>query len=125
MARVLHDLLCSRCEKVEECFVTPGDYPPCSCGGARTWMPSRLQTDLWSTPAYSIASGRCHSSQREKERYMRDRGWECTGDPVGGARPELRIRGTTFSFGSDLTGRSGSSRGAAANSGRAHERNRS
>lgn len=96
---VVHDLICKRCQKVTPGqLVDVGKYGTCECGGARTWMPSKLSSDVFGSEQYSDAAGRSFTSQREKENYMRDRGYQIAGDPVGGARYEHGINGTAFSY---------------------------
>lgn len=97
MSRVLHDIRCAKCQRLmPDVLVDTENMPKCRCGGATRWVPSRMNTDLYPTPRYSDATGKTHTSQREKERYMRDRGFTPCGDKVGGARLDLSLRGTKF-----------------------------
>ena len=116
---VRHDLRCLACGAREaDAMVDPAQVPPCgSCGGERRIVFDRwstVHTDLFATPRYSDASGRWHSSQREKERFMRERGFEPCGDRKGGARPEHTIRDTAFSYAGQRTRQSTRERARAA-----------
>lgn len=96
---VVHDLICKLCQKVTpNQMVEVGKYGTCECGGERTWMPSKLTSDVFGSETYSDAAGRSFTSQREKEKFMRSHGFEVAGDPVGGARYTHRIEGTAFSY---------------------------
>jgi hypothetical protein len=96
---VLHSLHCLCCEWEGSDFVSPPDFPPCpECQGPTTWTPAGFTTDVFGAPKYSDAAHRTFSSQREKESYMRTQGYEVAGDKVRGARPELSIRGSGFSY---------------------------
>ena len=100
---VWHDLQCEACgERHSDVPVSGGVAPPCaSCGGPCRIVFDRwttVHTDLFSTPQYSDASGRWHRSQREKERCMREAGFEPCGDRQHGGRPEHRIHETAFSY---------------------------
>jgi len=100
---VWHDLECDVCgAREDDASVSGGTIPPCaSCGGSRRivfdgW--TTVHTDLFPTPQYSDASGSWHRSQREKERALRERGFEPCGDRNHGARPDHRIRDSAFSY---------------------------
>lgn len=98
MPRV-HDLRCRECGAVETGVWCEGEgYPACSCGGQRTWLPFVFKTDVYGTPMFCEASGESHSSAHDRDRYMRQRGYEPCGDPVGGARNVLKVEGTVFSY---------------------------
>ena len=107
---IWHDLECSQCGAVEIDARVQGEITTCIlCQGMRKIVYDRwttVHTDLFPTPQYSDASGRMHSSQREKERYMRELGYEVCGDPKGGARPDHRIKDTAFSFSGQTSRRS-------------------
>jgi hypothetical protein len=60
-------------------------------------MPSGFFTDLFGCPQYSDASGRYHSGQREKEKYLARIGFHPAGDKEHGARHEHRLKGTALS----------------------------
>jgi hypothetical protein len=96
----MHDLRCTRCQAIERgVLVEVGRYPKCdACGGVRTWVPAGFHTDLFGRPQYSDATGKYHTSQRDKVRHLKALGYEEAGDPVHGARPELRIKNTAFSY---------------------------
>jgi len=100
MTRTLHDIRCTRCQTVAlDVVIENHVYPKCQlCGGKTVWIPSKVTTDLFATPQYSDATGQFHSSQREKEKYMAERGYYGKGDKEHGARPDLSIRGTGFSY---------------------------
>lgn len=108
---VVHWIRCPRCGAVEQDVrVDVESMPLCTQGHEAT--PMRVtwehgippKTDLHE-PRYSEAAGRSFRSTREKERWMRDptkNAWgisyEPCGDKVGGARTDLSIRNTGFSY---------------------------
>jgi hypothetical protein len=100
MTRTLHDIRCTRCATIQlDVVIENHEYPPCPlCGGKTTWVPSKMTTDLFATPQYSDAAGRSFSSQREKEKYMAERGYWGKGDKDHGARVDLSIKRTGFSY---------------------------
>jgi len=100
MTRTLHDIRCTRCDTIHiDVVIEDHVYPLCQlCGGKTVWIPSKVTTDLFGTPQYSDAAGRCFSSQREKEKYMAERGYWGKGDKDHGARPDLSIKHTAFSY---------------------------
>ena len=100
MIRTLHDIRCVGCGTIRENVVIENHvYPHCQrCGDQMTWIPSKVTTDLFPTPQYSDATGKMHSSQREKERCMRDLGYTPKGDKEHGARPDLSIKRSAFSY---------------------------
>jgi len=103
MSGQVRDLRCRRCDRIYEDQVTPYKrYGRCpSCGGSleATWERGKPPTtDLYGTPRYSDATGRLHASHREKVQHMRSLGYHEAGDPVGGARVTLSLRGTAFSY---------------------------
>lgn len=108
---ILHDLRCRHCGFVErEAQVRAnrlGHCPKCLLGGRKItyefW--ETVKTDVFGSPQMSDASGREHSSQREKERFMRSQGYEGCGDKVGGARRDHTLRGTGFSYAGQRTRR--------------------
>jgi len=102
MSQQIRDLRCQKCDRVYRGVACEyREYPRCECGGktAITWdggvAPS---TDVWGSAQYSDASGQYHTSQREKVKYLKEWGYHEAGDPVGGARKEHRLKGSTFSF---------------------------
>ena len=100
MTRTLHDIRCTRCDTIALNVVIENHaYPKCTlCGGKTVWIPSKMTTDLFGTPQYSDASGQLHSSQREKEKYMAERGYWGKGDKDHGARVDLSIKKSAFSY---------------------------
>jgi len=97
---VLHHVRCLECETVEHDFhVQGGDYGRCPVctSNHRTWIPSKVNTDVYGAPQYSDATGQWHTSQRDKVRVMREAGYEEAGDKVHGARPEHRLTNHGFS----------------------------
>jgi len=100
MTRTLHDIRCTRCATIQlDVVIENHEYPKCPlCGGKTVWVPSKMTTDLFGTPQYSDATGEWHSSQRDKERAMRDLGYHPKGDKEHGARPDLSIKRTGFSY---------------------------
>ena len=100
MTRTLHDIRCIACGH-EKCDVVIENhvYPECEkCGDQMSWVPAKMTTDLFPTPQYSDATGELHSSQREKERAMARLGFYPKGDKDHGARVDLSIKGTGFSY---------------------------
>ncbi len=96
---IVHDLRCEQCGAVERnVAIEAGKYPRCECGGKRDWNPAQLNTDVYGSPQYSDASGRVHSSQHEKRKFMREAGFHEAGDLVGGARADHRIKNSAFMF---------------------------
>jgi hypothetical protein len=100
VTRTLHDIRCIACgHERYDVVIENHIYPHCeNCGDETTWIPSKVTTDLFATPQYSDATGEYHSSQREKEKAMRDLGYYPKGDKDHGARPELSIKNTGFSY---------------------------
>ena len=95
---VLHDLGCRVCGTTQsDVFVVGGNYPLC-CGTAMHWIPAKVTTDVLGCEVYSDAAGRSFTSQRQKERFMAQKGFTVAGDKVGGARKDLSIRGSAFSY---------------------------
>lgn len=104
---ILHDLICTVCERVEvDVQVSGGDYGHCdTCGGERTWRPAGFHTDVYGSPQYSDASGQYHSSTREKAAHLADPrnneygvSFQEAGDKVGGARKDHTLKRTGFSY---------------------------
>lgn len=97
---ILHDLVCTQCGLImEDVAVEGGDYGTCvACGSTRTWVPAKINTDVYGCPTFSDATGQEHSSQHEKEMEMAKWGYYPAGDKVGGARHEHRIKGTAFCY---------------------------
>lgn len=97
---IIHDLRCTDCGTIfHDIAVEPGCYPDCPrCGGPRTWVPSRLKTDLYGQPQWCEASGEYHASTRDRERRMREEGFEPSGDKVHGARIRRELKNTVFSY---------------------------
>ena len=100
MTRTLHDIRCTRCKTVAlDVVIEDHVYPPCTlCDGKTVWVPSKVTMDLFPTLQYSDAAGRSFSSQREKEKYMAELGFYGKGDKDHGARPELSIKRSGFSY---------------------------
>jgi hypothetical protein len=100
MTRTLHDIRCISCGREEhDVVIVDHEYPACeNCGDQTEWIPAKLTTDLFGTPQYSDATGEFHSSQREKERHMARLGFHGKGDKEHGARPDLSIKRTGFSY---------------------------
>ena len=97
---IVHRTRCQDCDDVQEYTWCEADrYPPCeSCGGTLQWVPAGLHTDVYGCAKYSDATGQYHTSQRDKDRVMKEAGYEPCGDKVHGARPEHRIKNTGFSY---------------------------
>ena len=110
MSLQTRDLYCVDCEETVWGVACEYDrYPGCaSCGGKMkiSWEGGHApSTDVYGSEQYSDATGMYHTSQRQKEQVMRDYGYEVAGDPVGGARKEHRLKGTTFSYGNQSSRR--------------------
>ncbi len=104
------DLYCVDCEETVFRVACEYDkYPGCAnCGGRMrvSWEGGQApSTDVFGSEQYSDATGMYHTSQRDKERTMRDYGYETAGDKVGGARREHVLKGTTFSYGNQANKR--------------------
>ena len=102
---VLHDLGCTACgTRMLKVMVKVDVLPPCQLCGGKT----KTRYDDWKTvagdfgcqPFYSDAAGRWFTSQHDQDRHMRglDIPFYPAGDKVGGARTELKIHGSGFSY---------------------------
>lgn len=102
-AKQIRDFRCPACERVVTDHVSAyGDWPVCACGAEMrvTWERGKCPAlDAYGVPVYSDATGQYHTSTRDRERAMRELGFHPAGDKVGGARTDLSIRGTGFSYG--------------------------
>lgn len=120
---ILHDLRCLECNAIErDVAVRVGVFPPCRCGGPRTWVPSKISTDMGSG-FYCDATGQTHSRHRDAElavakqaRAFTERTgikWEprAAGDKVHGARNETKF-GSAFGFAGQTMRRSTAERSA-------------
>ena len=99
---VLHDLYCPVCgEHHRDRAVRPGALPRCAKGHPLRidWSHGRAPRVDAHEERYCESVDVIYSSRRELERKAAARGWYPAGDPVGGARKELRIRGTIFGGG--------------------------
>lgn len=107
---VLHWLYCDACGIVlEDVQVDLGRMPTCeTCGREMriTWEHGKPPaTDCYGVAQYSDAAGREFTSHRQKVAHMKDPrnnpwgvSYEEAGDKVGGARPDLSIKKTGFSY---------------------------
>lgn len=98
---IVHDLRCPSCEsEIRNARVTPMNYPRCPlCNTQMVWKPSGFRTDVYGSPRYSDAAGCEVRSSRDRDRLMREAGFEPSGDKVGGARNEEHLHlGKTFSY---------------------------
>lgn len=105
MSGQIRDFRCSACDRLVLDYLSAyGDWPYCGLGHDLiqmqvTWERGQApKTDVYGSPVYSDASGQWHRSTREKEKHLADWGFTPAGDPVGGARKELRIKNTGFSY---------------------------
>jgi len=103
MTLQIRDLICENCDAIlRDVACAYGDYPCCeACGGRLQVCWSGGQppaTDVYGVAQYSDATGQWHTSQSDKKRVMRNAGFEEAGDPVHGARPDHRLKGSAFSF---------------------------
>ena len=124
---VLHDIHCTRCSwERDGVVVDPDAFPPCGkCGGPTTWTPRGFATDVHE-PEFNHATGEMHSRHRDVEmhvalqcrEYKEKTGIELeitpAGDKVGGARSELKINGSGFSYSGQGSRQSSGERRAAA-----------
>lgn len=95
----VHDLRCKACQRMElDVIVFERPYPECpECGGARDWVPARLNTDEWGQSRFIASLDREFASKADLRAYQKANGLLEAGDKVGGARNEDRLRGTVFS----------------------------
>lgn len=102
MAPLIHDLICDNEHMQSNVACEFDQYPDCpECGGGRQvcWQGGQAPaTDVYGVAQYSDATGQWHTSQSDKKRVMRNAGFEEAGDLVHGARPDLSLKNTTFSF---------------------------
>ena len=88
---IIHDLRCKHCGNIAinvPCVRRPdGAFPVCPrCGGERTWIPAKLNTDIWGSGQYVTSLDREFGSKSELKSYLRENGLQEAGDRVGGAR---------------------------------------
>jgi hypothetical protein len=97
---VVHDIRCVRCDAVRrDVPIVKQRYPRCECGGRMDWIPFVPKTDVKGGPTWSWACGDYVTSSRERDARMRAKGFEPSGDKVGGARDEGHLNlGKTTSF---------------------------
>ena len=114
----IHDIRCHDCSYVEVyAFIKlaeleAGDWGKCpTCGSsARCWVPAQLNTDMHD-PTYYHATGEFHGSQREATMHLakQARDWSSktgmqfvqpieAGDKVGGARADLSLHDSAWSY---------------------------
>lgn len=69
-------------------MLVDGDgFPACrNCGGERTWIPSKVNTDLWGQPTYVRSLDREFDSKSDLKAYLKANGLQEAGDKVNGAR---------------------------------------
>jgi hypothetical protein len=118
---VLHDLRCTACEHIDRNVgVVAGRLGHCRCGGARVidWSHGKAPATDLHAPTFNHATGAWHQSCREADMAMAKhaKGWEertgrkwhayPAGDKVGGARQELKIHGSGFSYAGQASRRS-------------------
>ena len=101
MSGILHDLACDACGQRDWRVVESRKDYRCECGATRgvrfdRW--SGMNVDLFGTPQYSDATGEVHRSQREKESAMRDLGFRPKGDKDHGARVDLSMKNSAWSY---------------------------
>jgi hypothetical protein len=96
----VHDLFCKACGHIErDQIVKQGAYGECaSCGGARNWLPSRVNTDIWGSPQYIESLDRTFDSKSDLKVELKRCGFEPAGDKVRGARNEDRYKGSSFAY---------------------------
>lgn len=62
-------------------------FPACrNCGGERTWIPSRVNTDIWGQPTYIRSLDMEFSNKSDLRSYLKANGLQEAGDKVNGAR---------------------------------------
>lgn len=99
---IIHDIRCKGCGAIEtDVPVRDGDYGTCPlCGGARTWLPSRVNTDVWGSSRYVASLDMEFSGKDDLRRHLKANGLEEAGDRQGGARNESHLGlGKGYSFG--------------------------
>lgn len=96
----LHDLRCVECQAIELDVYVGDPFPPCpNCGGERTWIPSRVNTDIQGGPKYYASLDATFDSKSDLKTYLKANGLSEAGDKKGGARNESHLNlGKTFSY---------------------------
>ena len=96
----IHDLRCLSCGSIEEDVICDsGSYPKCECGGARTWVPARVNTDITGGPVYYKSLDREFDSRSSLRSFLKANGLKEAGDRVGGARNESHLNlGKGYSY---------------------------
>lgn len=96
---IYHDLYCKRCGREEsDVRIVGGVFPEC-CGERMRWRPFHPKTDVYGRPVWSVAAGCYVTSSRERDKIMREAGFEPRGDKVHGGRNEShRNLGKSFSY---------------------------
>jgi len=101
---IIHDLRCLQCGAIATdvpCVRREdGGFPLCPlCGGTRTWIPAKLNTDIWGSGQYVTSLDREFGSKSELRAHLRENGLSEAGDRVGGARNESHLNlGKTYSY---------------------------
>jgi hypothetical protein len=95
---------------VEENVIVDGDdFPACrNCCGERTWIPSRVNTDIWGSPTYIRSLDQEFGSRSELRTYLKANGLQEAGDKVNGARtfrsPDPpKGKGKAYRYAGDVT----------------------
>lgn len=96
----IHDLRCASCgTESPDVWVVAGSYPPCAkCGGAQSWIPSRVNADIWGGPRRVESLDMTFDSKSDLRSHLKANGWEPAGDRVGGAREE-KFQKRLYSYG--------------------------
>ncbi len=85
--RRIHDIRCVECGSITVDVVVEDDFPACgNCGGETTWIPSKVNTDIWGQPTYVKSLDMEFQSRGDLKSYLKENGLIEAGDRVNGAR---------------------------------------
>ena len=97
----IQDLRCTKCGAIQTDVAVGDTFPNCPlCAGPTTWIPARVNTDIFGGPKYITSLDQTFDSKASLRSYLRDNGLQEAGDRVGGARNESHLGlGKVFSGG--------------------------
>lgn len=79
---------CGECEKKQDVVRSISDRSTgfkCACGGWMSRRPELFMVDTFEAH-YDEGAGRNFHTKREKQKFLKEKGWVEAGDPIGGAR---------------------------------------